>query len=93
MEGESDSNECHPLPIPAKPGITIPVNENPPSRSNAVKFAGDLYRIVSHFHPAIATTARNIPATMDLKRLNKNILREIVIGDPVPERELLDVRE
>jgi len=77
MEGESDSNECHPLPIPANPGFAIPVIANPPSASDSVKFAGDLRRSVRHFHPAIVTTVGDIPAPVDLYRLA--ILRQIVV--------------
>jgi hypothetical protein len=62
-----------------------------PFPSGSVKFAGDLYRIVSHFHPAIPATAWDIPAATKLKRLT--VLREIVIGNAVPERGLWNSRE
>jgi hypothetical protein len=55
-----------------------------------VKLEGNFGRVFSYFHPAIVTTAGDIPVRMNLKRLN--ILREIVIGDPVPERDPLDGR-
>jgi len=77
MDGESDRNFCRPLPIPANPGVAIPVNENPPSASDSVKFEGNVRRIVSHFHLPIVTTAGDIPATVDLYRLV--ILRQIVL--------------
>jgi len=68
--GEGDKNACRALPNPANRGFAIPVSAGPPFPSDSVKFEGVLRRIVSHFHPAIVTTAGDILSTMDLKLLN-----------------------
>lgn len=63
---------------PAKLGIAIPVSANTPPVEDSANYEQDLCNVISRFHPAIVTTAGDIPVTTDLKRLNA--LREIVIA-------------
>lgn len=88
MERVTDRNARRPLPIPANPGLAIPVNA--PTPSDWVGCEGDFRRGVFYFHPANVATAEDLPAAVDLKR--SKILMKIVFGDPVPERQPLDGR-
>jgi len=91
MEGESGRHGCRPLPIAADLGFAIPVNANPPFPSDSVKFEGDLCRIVSDFHIMILTRAECYSEYNGFEAPEH--ISEIVIGDPVPEREVLDIQE
>jgi uroporphyrinogen-III decarboxylase len=63
---------------PANLGFALPVSANSPSASDSKKYEEELRSLILRFHPAIVTTAGDIPPTTDLKRLNR--MREIVIA-------------
>ena len=91
MERVTDRNASRPLPIPENPGSANLVSANPSAPTGSVKSAEDLPRNIRHFHTVILMTGGDIQSTTDLKRLK--ILKEMVIEDPVPERDPWDARE
>jgi Uroporphyrinogen decarboxylase (URO-D) len=63
---------------PANLGFALPVDAKVTPASDALDHEENLRTLLARLHPAIVTTAGNIPVTTDLKRFNQ--LRETVIG-------------
>jgi len=63
---------------PPNLGLAVPVDGNLTSPTDAANCSETLRALISRFHPVIVTTAGDMPASTDLKRLNQ--LREIVIA-------------
>ena len=67
-----------PKPAPANLGIAIPASVIAESSLNFEKFAEEFRRLIPSLRPAVVTTAGDVPATADLRNLNK--LRDLLIA-------------
>jgi len=59
-------------------GIAIPASLIAERQPSLEEFAAEFRRLISDFHPALITTSGDVPATADLKDLNK--LRNLLIA-------------